>query len=82
MFISGPVMILAPDGREKSLMHLRVAISAVHVAVVIHEICQRSLKHGIQKILLKKALSETSLSEILDPNGNWPVNQIRSCNSL
>jgi hypothetical protein len=29
---------------------------------------------------VKKALSETSLSKILDPNGNWPVNQIWSCN--
>jgi hypothetical protein len=31
---------------------------------------------------VKKALSETSLSEILDLNGNWLVNQIQSCNSL
>jgi hypothetical protein len=46
------------------------------VAVVIPEICQQSLRHGIQKILVNKALNETSLSEILDPNGNWPVNQI------
>jgi hypothetical protein len=49
--------------------------------VMIPEICQQSLGHGIRKILVKKALIETSLSEILDPYGNWPVNQIRSCNS-
>jgi hypothetical protein len=54
----------------------------VHVMVVIPKIYQQSLGHGIQKILVKKALIETSLSEILDPNGNWPVNQIWSCNSL
>jgi hypothetical protein len=54
----------------------------VGVAVVIHEICRQSLGRGIRKILVKKALIETSLLEILDPNGNWPVNQIRSCNSL
>jgi hypothetical protein len=47
------------------------------VVVVIPEIYQQSLIRGIQKILVKKALSETSLPEILDPNGNWPVNQIR-----
>jgi hypothetical protein len=46
----------------------------VRVAVVIPEICQQSLEHGIWKILVKKALIKTSLSEILDPNGNWPVN--------
>jgi hypothetical protein len=27
MFVSGPVLTLALDGAEKSLMHLRVAIS-------------------------------------------------------
>jgi hypothetical protein len=50
--------------------------------VVIPKICRQSLGRGIRKILVKKALSETSLSEILDLNGNLPVNQIRSCNSL
>jgi hypothetical protein len=43
--------------------------------VVILEICRQSLRRGIQNILLKKALSETSLSEILNPNGTWPVNR-------
>jgi hypothetical protein len=46
------------------------------VAVVIPEIYQQSLGHGIRKILVKKALSETSLSGILDPNGNWHVIRI------
>jgi hypothetical protein len=46
----------------------------VCVAVVILEICLQSLGCGIRKILLKKALSETSLSEIMDLNGNWLVN--------
>jgi hypothetical protein len=27
---------------------------------------------------VRKVRSETSLSEILDLNGNWPINQIRS----
>jgi hypothetical protein len=44
------------------------------VVVMIPEICPQSLRHGIQKILEKKALSETSLSENQDPNGNWLVN--------
>jgi hypothetical protein len=35
-----------------------------------------NLRRGIRKILVKKALSETSLSEILYLNGNWPVNCI------
>jgi hypothetical protein len=52
------------------------------VAVVIPEIYRQSLGHGIRKILVKKALSETSLPEVLDLNGNSSVNQIRSCNSL
>jgi hypothetical protein len=52
------------------------------VAVVIPEICRQSLERGIRKILVKKALIKTSLSKILDPNGNWPINQIHSCNSL
>jgi hypothetical protein len=47
----------------------------VRVVVVILEICQQSLGRGIQKILVKKALSETSKAEILVPNGNWPVNR-------
>jgi hypothetical protein len=68
MFVSGPVLTLALDGAKKSLL--------VCVAVVIPKICQQSLRHGIQKILVKKALIETSLSEILDPNGDWLVNQI------
>jgi hypothetical protein len=80
MFISGPVLTLALDGAEKSLMHLQAAISAG--SVVITKICRQSLKRGIRTILMKKALIETSLSEILDPNSNWLVNQIRSCNSL
>jgi hypothetical protein len=42
----------------------------VRVVLVIPEICGQSLGRGIWKILVKKALSETSLSEILDPNGN------------
>jgi hypothetical protein len=42
----------------------------VHVAVVILEIGRQSLERGIWKILVKKALIEASLSEILDPNGN------------
>jgi hypothetical protein len=46
----------------------------VHVVVVIPEICQQCLRRGIRKIPVKIALSETSLSEILDPNGNWPAN--------
>jgi hypothetical protein len=82
MFISGPVLTLALDGAEKSLMHLQAAISAGSCAVVITKICRQSLKRGIRTILMKKALIETSLSEILDPNSNWLVNQIRSCNSL
>jgi hypothetical protein len=52
------------------------------VVVVIPEICQESLERGIRNILVKKAMIETSLSEILDPNSNWSVKQIRSCNSL
>jgi hypothetical protein len=48
----------------------------VRVVVMIPEICPQFPGHGIQKILVKKALSETSLSEILDPNGNWPVNLV------
>jgi hypothetical protein len=48
----------------------------VRVVVMIPEICPQFSGHGIQKILVKKALSETSLSEILDPNGNWPVNLV------
>jgi hypothetical protein len=63
MFIFGPVLMLALDRAEKSLMHLRVA-------VVITDIWRQSLGCGIQKILVKKALSETSSSEILDLNGN------------
>jgi hypothetical protein len=74
MFVSGPVLTLALDGAEKLLMHLWAAISVVRVVVMIPEICPQSLGHGIWKILVKKALSETFLSEILDPNGNWPVN--------
>jgi hypothetical protein len=46
----------------------------VRAAVVIPEIYQQSLGCGIRKILVNKALSETFLSEILDPNGNWLVN--------
>jgi hypothetical protein len=46
----------------------------VHVAVVILEICRQSLRRGIWKILVKKALSETSVSKILDLNGNWLKN--------
>jgi hypothetical protein len=47
MFVSRPVLMLALDGAEKSLMHLRVAISAGSVAVGIPEICRQSLKRGI-----------------------------------
>jgi hypothetical protein len=36
--------------------------------VMVPKICQQSLRRGIRKILVKKALSDTSLSEILDPN--------------
>jgi hypothetical protein len=54
----------------------------VRVVVAILEICQQSLGRVIRKILVKKALSETSLSETLDLNGNWLVNRIRSCNFL
>jgi hypothetical protein len=54
----------------------------VRVVVVIPKICRQSPGHGIQKILVKKALSVTSLFEILDPNGNWLVNRIRSYNYL
>jgi hypothetical protein len=64
MFISGPVLTLALDGAKKSLMHFRAAI------------CQQSLGCGIRKILVKKTMSETSLSEILDLNGNWLVMQL------
>jgi hypothetical protein len=42
--------------------------------VVILEICRQSLRRGIWKILVKKALSETSVSKILDLNGNWLKN--------
>jgi hypothetical protein len=42
----------------------------MHAAVVIEKICRQSLRRGIWKILVKKALTETSLSEILDLNGN------------
>jgi hypothetical protein len=68
-------------GAEKSLMHFWQPSVWVRVAVVIPEICRQSLERGMQKILVRKALSETSLLEILDLNGNWPINQIQSCNS-
>jgi hypothetical protein len=74
MFISGLVVTLALDGAEKLLMHLWATISVVRVVVTIPEICPQSLGHGIRKILVKKALSEPFLLEILDLNGNWPVN--------
>jgi hypothetical protein len=70
MFISGPVLILALEGAKKSLMHFEQPSVRVCVVVVIPEICRQSLERGIRKILVKKTLSETSLSEILDPNGN------------
>jgi hypothetical protein len=54
----------------------------VLVAVAIPETFQQYLGHAILKILLKKTLIEISLSRILDPNGNWPVGQIRSYTSL
>jgi hypothetical protein len=49
----------------------------VRAVVVIPKICRQSLGRGIQNILGKKAFNETSLSEILDLNGNWSVNRIR-----
>jgi hypothetical protein len=76
MFISGSVLTLALDGVEKSLMHLQEPLVQVRVVVVIPETYQQSLRRAILKILLKKTLSENSLSEILDLNGNWPVGQI------
>jgi hypothetical protein len=42
--------------------------------LVIPEICRQTLRLRIRKILVKKASSETSLSEIVDANGNWPRN--------
>jgi hypothetical protein len=48
----------------------------VRVVVVIPEICQQSLRREIRKNLVKKALIETSLLEILDLNDNWPASQI------
>jgi hypothetical protein len=82
MFISEPVLTLALDGAEKLLITSGQPSVLVHVAVVIPEIYRQSLEHGIRKIPVKKALIKTSLSEILDLNGNWSINQIRSCNSL
>jgi hypothetical protein len=69
LFVSRRVLTLALDRAEKSLMHFWAAISVL-VVVVNPEICRQSLRRGIRMILVKKALSETSLSEILDPNGN------------
>jgi hypothetical protein len=74
MFVFRPVLTLALNRAEKSLMHLWQPSVQVHVVMVTPKICRQSLRRGIRKILVKKALSETSLSEILDPNGNWPVN--------
>jgi hypothetical protein len=54
----------------------------VLVAVVIPETYQQYLGRVILKILVKKTLIESSLLGILDPNGNWPVGQIRSCTTL
>jgi hypothetical protein len=71
MFVSGPVLMLALDGADKSLRHLQAAISACRVVVVIPKICRQSLRRGIQKILVKKTLSKPSLSDILDPNGKF-----------
>jgi hypothetical protein len=56
------------------LIHLWAAISAGYVVVVIPEVCRQYLGHGIWKILVKKAMSQISLLEIVDLNGNWPVN--------
>jgi hypothetical protein len=57
-------------------MHLQEPLVQVRVVVVIPETYRQSLRRAILKILLKKTLSENSLSEILDLNGNWPVGQI------
>jgi hypothetical protein len=49
---------------------------------VIPETCQQYLRRAILKILVKKTLIDISLSEILDPIGNWLVGQIQLCTSL
>jgi hypothetical protein len=49
----------------------------VLMAVVIPETCEQYLGRVILKILVKETFIEISLLGILDPNGNWLVDQIR-----
>jgi hypothetical protein len=75
-------MRLALDEVEKSLMHFWAAISA--------GLCGGGDPGNFLTISRtwdsedpgEEILERDFLSEILDSNGNWPVNQIRSCNSL